>query len=114
MSAGQFSPLLLTESKLITNYLHSFYYSLTIRAGSPKPQPGSPTFAKHRRRIYITVIVAFLLYQLYETDWEIQRAGDFYTDLGVPYDADDRAIQSRFRKLYVHPIASRTFQSHKT
>ena len=85
----------------MTGYIQTFYYSLTIRAGEPKPQPGSPTFIKHRRYIHIGVILAYLLYTLYEADWNVRRAGDFYADLGVPYDVDDKALQSRFRRLYV-------------
>ncbi len=79
--------------------MQSFYYSLTIRAGDPKPQPGSPRFIQHRRRIHILVVSAYLLYTIYEADWEIQRASDFYQDLGIPYSATEREIKSRFRRL---------------
>ncbi|KAI9682161.1 MAG: hypothetical protein M1817_000215 [Caeruleum heppii] len=84
---------------LVTGWVQSLYYGLTIRAGDPKPQPGSPRWNTHRRRIQIVVIAAYLLYTIVETDWEIRRAGDFYQDLGVTPDVDDRGIKSRFRRL---------------
>ncbi|TVY54833.1 Chaperone protein DnaJ [Lachnellula suecica] len=84
---------------LVTGWLQSLYYGITIRAGEPKPQPGSPKFLLHRRRIHITVVSAYLLYTIYEADWEIRRASDFYQDLGIPYTATEREIKSRFRRL---------------
>lgn len=41
----------------------------------------------------------YLLYTIYEADHDLQRAGTFYTDLGVPLHATDREIKSRFRRL---------------
>jgi hypothetical protein len=70
-----------------------------IRAGDPKPQPGSPKYIQHRRRIHIIVVSAYLLYTIYEADWDIRQAGDFYQDLGIPHGASDRDIKSRFRRL---------------
>lgn len=70
-----------------------------IRAGDRKPVPGSPRYNLHRRRIHIIVVSAYLLYTIYEADWEIRRAGDFYQDLGLPYGSTDRDIKSRFRRL---------------
>jgi len=70
-----------------------------IRAGDPKPQPGTPLYIKHRRRIHITVILAYLLYTIYEADYWLCASGDFYTLLGVPHDAEDKVIKSRFRRL---------------
>ncbi|KAK4041770.1 hypothetical protein C8A01DRAFT_34149 [Parachaetomium inaequale] len=84
---------------LVTGWTQSLYYSITIRAGDPKPQPGSPRWAEHRRRIHILVITLYLLYTIYEADYDLQRAGTFYTDLGVPLNATDREIKSRFRRL---------------
>lgn len=45
------------------------------------------------------VVSAYLLYTIYEADWDIQRASDFYQDLGVSQSATDRDIKSRFRRL---------------
>ncbi|KAF2454622.1 hypothetical protein BDY21DRAFT_352293 [Lineolata rhizophorae] len=86
-------------------YLQSIYYGITIRAGDPRPRPGSSQFVKHRRRIHALVILAYLAYSVYEADWQIRRAGDFYQALGVPTDADEKAIQTRFRRLTIihHP-----------
>ncbi|KAJ9632116.1 hypothetical protein H2203_000517 [Taxawa tesnikishii (nom. ined.)] len=90
---------------LVTGWAQSIYYAVWIRAGDPRPQPGTPLYAKHRRRIHVLVILTYLLYTIYEADWELRRAGDFYQDLGVAHDASERTIQSRFRRLTVqyHP-----------
>ncbi|CAH0024365.1 unnamed protein product [Clonostachys rhizophaga] len=84
---------------LATSWVQSIFYGLTIRAGDPKPQPGSPRYASHRRKIHILVVTAYLLYTIYEADYEIQKQSSFYTDLGVSFSAVDRDIKSRFRRL---------------
>ncbi|EAQ92477.1 hypothetical protein CHGG_00712 [Chaetomium globosum CBS 148.51] len=84
---------------LVTGWTQSLYYSITIRAGDPKPQPGTPRWAEHRLRIHIAVVALYLLYTIYEADYDLQRAGTYYTDLGVPLDATEREIKSRFRRL---------------
>jgi hypothetical protein len=86
---------------LVTGYLHTFLYNFTYRAGAQKPPPGSPLYNTHRRRIYAGVITVYLLYTLYEADWNIRRAGDFYTALGVGHDVGEKELNSRFRRLYV-------------
>lgn len=83
----------------MTGWVQTAYYAVWIRAGDPKPQPGSRAFAEHRRRIFILVVVAYLLYTVYEADWQLRQAGDFYQDLGVRHDVDERGLQSRFRRL---------------
>lgn len=93
-------------SQLATRFLQSTYYGITIRAGSPRPQPGQPRFAEHYRRIYILVVCAYLLFTIYEADWELQRSGgDFYSVLGVAPDAAVRDIKKRYRQLsaIMHP-----------
>ncbi|RAL08645.1 J domain-containing protein [Aspergillus homomorphus CBS 101889] len=82
-----------------TSIAQSIYYGLTIRAGEPRPQPGTPRYARHRRRIFILVVTSYLLYTLYETFHRVQIAGDFYKALGVSPLADERTIKSRFRRL---------------
>ncbi|KAK4141282.1 chaperone protein DnaJ [Dichotomopilus funicola] len=98
---------------LVTSWTQSLYYSLTIRAGDPRPQPGTPRFAEHRRRIHIAVVTLYLAYTVYEADYELQRAGSFYTDLGVPLSATDRDIKSRFRRLAAlhHPDKASSSQA---
>ncbi|KAK0635359.1 hypothetical protein B0T17DRAFT_39094 [Bombardia bombarda] len=95
---------------LVTGWVQSIYYSITIRAGDPKPQPGTPRFAEHRRRIHILVVAIYLLYTIYEADYDLQRDGSFYADLGVPLDATEREIKSRFRRLAAqyHPDKAST------
>ncbi len=72
---------------------------MTIRAGDPRPMPQTPRFERDRRRIFIFVIISYLLYTLYETFHQVQVAGDYYKALGVSPFADERTIKSRFRKL---------------
>lgn len=79
--------------------MQSIWYGITIRAGDPKPPPGSPRYIQHRRIIHIGVVSAYLLYTIYEADWDIRRAGDFYQDLGIAHGASERDIKSRFRRL---------------
>lgn len=86
-------------AKLATGWLQYLYYGITIRAGDPKPAPGSVKYIKHQRNIFILVIAAYLFYTIYEADWVIRRQGDYYQDLGVPQSVDEKALQSRFRKL---------------
>ncbi|CAK7223496.1 hypothetical protein SCUCBS95973_005199 [Sporothrix curviconia] len=83
----------------VTGWAQSIYYSITIRAGDPRPMPGTPRFAEHRRRIQMLVVALYLAYTIYEADYELRRAGSFYRDLGVPLTASDREIKSRFRRL---------------
>ena len=42
---------------------------------------------------------AYLLYTIYEADWQIRGSSDFYQDLGLPHSATEREIKSRFRRL---------------
>ncbi|EHK26243.1 uncharacterized protein TRIVIDRAFT_35843 [Trichoderma virens Gv29-8] len=84
---------------IATSWLQTIYYGLTIRAGDPKPAPGSPRFNHHRRNIHILVVAIYLSYTIYEADFDLRRQGSFYTDLGVPFSATDRDIKSRFRRL---------------
>ncbi|KAI1081204.1 hypothetical protein F5B20DRAFT_537255, partial [Whalleya microplaca] len=84
---------------LVTGWAQAIYYGLTIRAGEPKPAKNSPRYAKHRRRIHILVVSLYLLYTIYEADYELQRASNYYADLGVPFAASERDIKSRFRRL---------------
>ena len=83
----------------MTGWAQTIYYSISIRAGDPKPRPGSPRFAEHRRRIHILVVSLYLLYTIYEADHDLRRAGSFYSDLSLPLDATERDIKSRFRRL---------------
>ncbi|KAH8599103.1 hypothetical protein B0O99DRAFT_537068 [Bisporella sp. PMI_857] len=84
---------------MVTGWVQSLYYGIIIRAGDPKPQPGSPRWIAHRRRIHIIVVSAYLLYTIYEADWEIRRESDFYQDLGASHTSTDREIKSLFRRL---------------
>lgn len=85
--------------QLVTGWVQTIYYGLSIRAGDPKPRPGTPRFAEHRRRIHILVVSLYLLYTIYEADHDLRRTGTFYSDLGLPLSATERDIKSRFRRL---------------
>ncbi|KAM4065510.1 DnaJ domain-containing protein [Hirsutella rhossiliensis] len=85
--------------RLATSWIQSIYYAITIRAGDPKPAPGSARFLSHRRTINILVVATYLLYTIYEAGYELRAEPSFYQDLGVPLGAADREIKSRFRRL---------------
>ncbi|EGY13353.1 uncharacterized protein VDAG_00035 [Verticillium dahliae VdLs.17] len=93
----------------VTGWTQTIYYSITIRAGDPRPQPGSARYITHRRRIHFLVVSLYLLYTLYEADHDLRRDGSFYADLGLSTLApEDREIKSRFRRLAAvhHPDKS--------
>lgn len=83
---------------LVTNWTQQTYYSITIRAGDPHPAPGTPLYQKHRRNIFTLVIASYLLFTIYQTDWQIQRESDFYNLMGVPFDADEKTIAKQLRR----------------
>ena len=89
----------------MTGYLQTALYSIFIRAGEPKPTPGTPRFIQDRKRIFAFVILAYLFYTVYEADYQLRKTGDFYQLLGVSHHASERELQSRFRRLTVqyHP-----------
>ncbi|KAI0588616.1 Membrane associated DnaJ chaperone-like protein [Pyrenophora tritici-repentis] len=80
-------------------------YSIFIRAGDPKPQPGSPRFIKHRRNILVAVYAAYFAFTIYEVDFNLQHRSNAYNDLGVPIDVSQSALNTHFRKLTLqyHP-----------
>lgn len=45
------------------------------------------------------VVVAYLLYTLFEADYLVRQQGDFYQALGVTPDVGEKTIRSRFRRL---------------
>jgi hypothetical protein len=86
-------------------WLQTILYSIFIRAGEPKPAPGSPRFVRHRRNLLMILYAAYFLFTIYEVDHLLQRDSNAYNDLGVPLDVDESTLQSRFRRLTVqfHP-----------
>ncbi len=86
-------------TQMVTGWLQTIYYGITIRAGDPKPLPGTPRHTKHRQRIQITVIVIYLLYTLFEADYWIRKNGDFFQHLGLTPSAGEKQIKSKFRRL---------------
>jgi hypothetical protein len=92
----------------VTGWAQAIWYRLTTRAGDPMPQPGTPRYQRHNRIIFALVVASYLLYTVYEVDWNVRREGDFYRDLGVPLDVQEKRLQSHFRKLSAPP--SLTFE----
>jgi hypothetical protein len=86
----------------VTNWAQTLYYRITLRAGDPAPQPGTPQFIKHRKIIYCSVIGIYLLYCIYEADWKLQQDGTFYQDLGVQIDVGEKTLQKTLRRLFVY------------
>ena len=87
--------------QFVTGHVQNILYTVFIRAGDPKPAPGSVRHTRDRRRIYVFVILAYLCYTIYEADCQLRKEGDFYNRLGVSHDVAERAIQSKFRRLWV-------------
>ncbi|KAJ4292602.1 hypothetical protein N0V90_009265 [Kalmusia sp. IMI 367209] len=87
------------------SWIQTILYAIFIRAGDPKPTPGTPKFLKHRRQILIATYLAYFAFTIYEVDFNLQKSSNAYNDLGVPIDAQENVIQSRFRRLTVkyHP-----------
>ncbi len=44
-------------------------------------------------------MATYLLYTIYEANYDLRSAPSFYTELGIPVTAADREIKSRFRRL---------------
>jgi len=90
---------------MVTGWTQSFLYRLFIRAGDPIPSQGTPRFVRDYRRIYVSVIIAYLLFTIYEVWHNITRQGNFYHLLGVDINVDDRTLKKRFRALTMryHP-----------
>ena len=84
---------------MVTSWALTIWYGITIRAGDPKPAPGSPRHNSDRRTVHVLVVLLYLAYIVFETDHDIRRASSFYADLGVPLAAADRDVKSRFRRL---------------
>ncbi|KAF1955289.1 hypothetical protein CC80DRAFT_594466 [Byssothecium circinans] len=90
---------------LAAGWIQSILYSIFIRAGDPKPTPGTLRFVRHRRQILICIYAAYFAFTIYEVDFNLQKSSNAYNDLGLPIDVDENALQKRFRKLTImyHP-----------
>ncbi|KAF2475936.1 uncharacterized protein BDR25DRAFT_253586 [Lindgomyces ingoldianus] len=90
---------------LVAGWTQTILYGIFIRAGDPKPPPGSLRFVRHRRQLLMLIYAAYFAFIIYEIDFNLQRASNAYNDLGVPVNVGESGLQSRFRKLTVrfHP-----------
>lgn len=87
------------------SWAQSILYSIFIRAGEPKPQPGTPRYMKHRRWTFMALYLAYFAFTIYEVDFNLQKSSNAYNDLGVPHDVTESVLNSRFRRLTIkyHP-----------
>ncbi|KAF2730713.1 hypothetical protein EJ04DRAFT_499981 [Polyplosphaeria fusca] len=90
---------------LAASWAQTILYSIFIRAGDPKPQPGSPRYIRHRRQLLMAIYAAYFLFTIYEVDYNLQQTSHAYNDLGVPVAVDESGLASRFRRLTIrfHP-----------
>lgn len=56
-------------------------------------------------------MASYLLYTIYEANYDLRSAPSFYTELGIPITAAEREIKSRFRRLAAlhHPDKAGSF-----
>lgn len=82
---------------LVTNWIQNIYYRIVYRAGENIPKPGQPKHKIHRRRIYIFVVVVYLIYTIVEVIHSIPP--NYYNLLGVGQDFTSKELKSNLRKL---------------
>ncbi|KAL9087779.1 MAG: hypothetical protein Q9159_003462 [Coniocarpon cinnabarinum] len=89
----------------LTNHAQSILYTTFYRAGDPHPAPGTPLHTRHRQRIYLTILLLYFAYTLYEAHWELVRQPTLYDILGLPPNAPEKAVSSKYRRLSLqhHP-----------
>ncbi|KAI5818478.1 hypothetical protein BZA77DRAFT_277731 [Pyronema omphalodes] len=89
----------------VTGWVVSFYFRVMTRAGDPQPTPGTPLHNRVTKRVYITLISAYLLYTIYESYYDILQKPTFYDLLQVPHDVTAKDLKSQFRRLTIqfHP-----------
>ncbi|GES82698.1 membrane associated DnaJ chaperone-like protein [Rhizophagus clarus] len=81
-----------------------YYFKLTVyRAGENIPKPGQQKHRIHRRRIYIFVVLTYLIYTIAEVIYSIPP--NYYDLLGVSQDFTPKDLKSNLRKLQLafHP-----------
>jgi len=82
---------------LVTNWVQKIYYRTVYQAGANIPKPGQPKYILHRRRIYICVVLAYLIYTVVEVIYSIPS--NYYDLLGVNQDFTAKELKSNMRKL---------------
>ncbi|KAK7202891.1 hypothetical protein BZA70DRAFT_291701 [Myxozyma melibiosi] len=90
----------LTLPRVVSSTLQSYYYK-TVYSSNPAdvPRPGTPKHRRDQRISYALVIAAYFAYSTYKIIAEVLEQGNSYTVLGVPLDADAKAITRAFREL---------------
>src|ERR1044071_4088098 len=82
---------------LATNWIQNIYYKIVYRAGANIPKPGQQKYASHRRRIYIFVVLAYLIYTIVEVIHSIPP--NYYDLLEVDQNFTTKELKSNLRKL---------------
>ncbi|CAG8605907.1 21029_t:CDS:2 [Cetraspora pellucida] len=89
--------------QLATNCVQSIYYRTVYYAGANIPKPGQPRYALHRKRIFVIVVLAYLIYTI--VDVIHSRKPNYYDELNISQDFTIKEIKTNLRKLQLeyHP-----------
>ncbi|CAI2171927.1 16503_t:CDS:2 [Funneliformis geosporum] len=99
---------------LVTNWIQNIYYKIVYSAGANIPKRGQAKHALHRKRIYIFVVLAYLIYTVVEVIRSIPPS--YYNMLGVNQDFTPKELKSNLRKLQLifHPDRNSGKQAEST
>ncbi|CAG8834004.1 24128_t:CDS:2, partial [Gigaspora margarita] len=89
--------------QLVTNWVQIIYYRLVYYAGANIPKPGQPKYELHRRRIFVVVVLSYLIYTIVDAVYSIKP--NYYDELKINQDFTIKEIKANFRKLQLeyHP-----------
>ncbi|CAG8558920.1 hypothetical protein C2G38_2102857 [Gigaspora rosea] len=89
--------------QLVTNWIQIIYYRLVYRAGADLPKRGQPKYELHRRRIFVVVVLSYLIYTIVDAVYSINP--NYYDELKINQDFTIKEIKANFRKLQLeyHP-----------
>ncbi|RIA91493.1 hypothetical protein C1645_875404 [Glomus cerebriforme] len=99
---------------MVTKWVQNIYYRIVYRAGANIPKPGQPKYELHRRRIYIIVVLTYLIYTIVEVIYSIPP--NYYNLLGVNQDFTPKELKANLRKLQLiyHPDRNSENQAEST
>ncbi|CAG8745839.1 5705_t:CDS:2, partial [Dentiscutata erythropus] len=89
--------------QLVTNWIQRIYYKIFYYAGANIPRPGQLKYAIHRRRIFVIVVLSYLIYTIADVIYSIKP--NYYDELKISQDFTIKEIKANFRKLQLeyHP-----------
>jgi len=82
---------------VVSRYALNFLHRGMLARGYHVPQPGTPAFVQHYRRMFATVVSVYLAYNIVQAT--ISTPSNFYQILGVPIDADENEMKAAFRSF---------------